>query len=83
MASKDAITLLKDDHREAEKLFKEFEKAKGDGRKQHGDDCGNQVKASHKTLPKRVIAGFSSGLRCPATSVRSKGLRGDEQAPYH
>jgi hypothetical protein len=34
MASKDAITLLKDEHREAEKLFKEFEKAKGDGRKQ-------------------------------------------------
>jgi hypothetical protein len=34
MASKDAITLLKEDHREVEKLFKEFEKAKGDGRKQ-------------------------------------------------
>jgi hypothetical protein len=34
MASKDAITLLKDDHREAEKLFKEFEQAKGDGRKE-------------------------------------------------
>ena len=32
--SQDAITLLKDDHREVEKLFKEFEKAKGDGRKQ-------------------------------------------------
>jgi hemerythrin superfamily protein len=30
----DAITLLKNDHREVEKLFKEFEKAKGDGRKQ-------------------------------------------------
>ena len=34
MASKDAITLLKDGHREVEKLFKEFEGAKGDGRKQ-------------------------------------------------
>jgi hemerythrin superfamily protein len=34
MASTDAITLLKEDHREVEKLFKEFEKAKGDGRKQ-------------------------------------------------
>lgn len=34
MASKDAITLLKDDHREVEKLFKEFESAKGEGRKQ-------------------------------------------------
>lgn len=34
MASKDAIALLKEDHREVEKLFKEFEKAKGDGRKQ-------------------------------------------------
>lgn len=34
MASKDAITLLKDDHREVEKLFKEFEAAKGEGRKQ-------------------------------------------------
>jgi hypothetical protein len=34
MASKDAITLLKDDHRDAEKLFKEFEQAKGEGRKQ-------------------------------------------------
>ena len=30
--SKDAITLLKDDHREVEKLFKNFESAKGDGR---------------------------------------------------
>lgn len=34
MASKDAITLLKEDHRAVEKLFKEFEAAKGDGRKQ-------------------------------------------------
>ena len=34
MASKDAITLLKEDHRAVEKLFKEFESAKGDGRKQ-------------------------------------------------
>src|SRR5690242_3123527 len=34
MASKDAITLLKQDHREVEKLFKEFESAKGEGRKQ-------------------------------------------------
>lgn len=34
MASKDAIALLKEDHREVEKLFEEFEKAKGDGRKQ-------------------------------------------------
>jgi hypothetical protein len=34
MASKDGITLLKEDHREVEKLFKEFEAAKGDGRKQ-------------------------------------------------
>jgi hemerythrin superfamily protein len=33
MASKDAITLLKEDHREAKKLFREFEQAKGDGRK--------------------------------------------------
>jgi hypothetical protein len=33
-AQKDAIALLKQDHREVEKLFKEFEKAKGDGRKQ-------------------------------------------------
>ena len=32
--SKDAITLLKEDHRDAEKLFKEFESAKGDGRKE-------------------------------------------------
>lgn len=32
--SQDAITLLKEDHREAEKLFKEFEQAKGDGRKE-------------------------------------------------
>lgn len=34
MASKDAIALLKEDHREVEKLFKEFERAKGEGRKQ-------------------------------------------------
>jgi hypothetical protein len=32
--SEDAITLLKTAHREAEKLFKEFESAKGDGRKE-------------------------------------------------
>lgn len=34
MASKDAITLLKEDHRAVEKLFKQFESAKGEGRKQ-------------------------------------------------
>jgi len=34
MASKDAITLLKDDHRDVEKLFKQFKESKGDGRKQ-------------------------------------------------
>ena len=34
MAGKDGITLLKEDHREVEKLFKQFEEAKGDGRKQ-------------------------------------------------
>ena len=32
--SQDAIALLKEDHREVEKLFKQFEEAKGDGRKQ-------------------------------------------------
>ena len=31
---KDAIALLKDDHRAVEKLFKEFEGAKGEGRKE-------------------------------------------------
>src|SRR5579884_3559052 len=32
--SQDAIALLKEDHRAVEKLFKEFEDAKGEGRKQ-------------------------------------------------
>jgi hemerythrin superfamily protein len=32
--TQDAIALLKHDHREVEQLFKEFESAKGDGRKQ-------------------------------------------------
>jgi hemerythrin superfamily protein len=32
--SQDAIALLKEDHRTVEKLFKDFEAAKGDGRKQ-------------------------------------------------
>lgn len=32
--SQDAITLLRDDHRKVEDLFKQFEKASGDGRKQ-------------------------------------------------
>jgi hemerythrin superfamily protein len=32
--SKDAIALLKEDHREAETLFREFEEAKGEGRKE-------------------------------------------------
>ena len=32
--SQDAIALLKDDHRTVEKLFKELESAKGDGRKE-------------------------------------------------
>src|SRR5215213_8769941 len=32
--SQDAIALLKDDHRKVEKLFKDFESAKGDGRKE-------------------------------------------------
>ena len=30
----DAIALLKEDHRKVEELFKEFESAKGDGRKE-------------------------------------------------
>jgi hypothetical protein len=33
-SSKDAIGLLRDDHRKVEKLFKEFESAKGEGRKE-------------------------------------------------
>src|SRR5215208_2092233 len=33
-SSRDAIALLKEDHRKVEKLFKEFEEAKGDGRKE-------------------------------------------------
>lgn len=33
-AMKDAIALLKDDHREVERLFKQFEEAKGEGRKE-------------------------------------------------
>jgi hemerythrin superfamily protein len=32
--SQDAIALLKQDHRDAEKVFKEFEEAKGEGRKE-------------------------------------------------
>lgn len=32
--TQDAIALLKEDHRAVEKLFKEFESAKGDGRKE-------------------------------------------------
>ena len=32
--TQDALTLLKEDHRAVEKLFKEFENAKGDGRKE-------------------------------------------------
>jgi len=32
--SQDAIALLKEDHRAVEKLFKEFEEAKGEGRKE-------------------------------------------------
>jgi hypothetical protein len=34
MAAKDAIALLKEDHRKVEKLFREFESAKGKGRKE-------------------------------------------------
>ncbi len=33
-SSKDAIALLKEDHRTVEKLFKDFESAKGEGRKE-------------------------------------------------
>src|SRR3954463_12119338 len=32
--SQDAIALLKEDHRKVEELFEQFEKAKGDGRKE-------------------------------------------------
>lgn len=32
--SSDAVALLKEDHRKVEKLFKDFESAKGDGRKE-------------------------------------------------
>src|SRR3954469_17666937 len=34
MTNQDAIALLKEDHRKVEKLFKEFEGAKGEGRKE-------------------------------------------------
>lgn len=34
MANKDAIVLLKDQHREAEKLFKNFQESKDEGRKE-------------------------------------------------
>lgn len=34
MGSKDAIALLKEDHRAVEKLFKDFEEAKGEGHKE-------------------------------------------------
>ncbi len=34
-SSTDAIVLLREDHRKVEDLFKEFEKAKGDGRKEN------------------------------------------------
>jgi hypothetical protein len=34
MASQDGITLLRDDHRKVEELFKEFEAATGEGRKE-------------------------------------------------
>jgi hypothetical protein len=33
-SSRDAIALLKEDHRKVEELFEQFEKAKGDGRKE-------------------------------------------------
>jgi hemerythrin superfamily protein len=33
-SSKDAIALLKEDHRKVEELFEDFEKAKGEGRKE-------------------------------------------------
>src|SRR3569833_1031121 len=32
--TQDALALLKEDHRKVEKLFKDFESAKGDGRKE-------------------------------------------------
>ena len=38
--SKDAIALLKQDHREVEDLFAQFEKASGDGRK---EKLANQI----------------------------------------
>lgn len=60
--SQDAITLLKEDHREATKLFKEFESAKGDGRK---EKLAHQIclaLAVHFELEERIFYPACEGI---------------------
>ena len=54
--SMDAIALLKDDHRKVEKLFEDFESAKGDGRKESwrarsASSCGPHRDRGRDFLP--------------------------------
>ena len=62
----DAIALLKDDHRAVEELFKEFEKAKGDGRKE---------KLARADLPRAVRPHRRSRKRFSIRPARARSTR--------
>jgi len=51
----DAIALLKEDHRQAEKLFKQFEKASGPAERQHIVESITTALAQHTEIEEQVV----------------------------
>lgn len=55
MVSKDAIAQLKDDHRQAEKLFREFKHSKGEGKKEKLAHRISLALSVHFTLEEEIF----------------------------
>jgi len=51
----DGITLLRDDHREVEKLFKQFEKASGPQARRRIAESFTQALAQHTAIEERIV----------------------------
>jgi len=51
----DAIAVLKQDHREAEKLFKQFERASGPAQKQHLVEAITTALAQHTAIEEQIV----------------------------
>ena len=63
--TQDAIALLKEDHRTVEKLFKDFESAKGDGRKE---------KLARQICLELTVHTKIAGHVAPSVDVIARGL---------